>query len=139
MTRRNDLLYVPCQESDVVQVLDRRTLSLVTTLSAPGAHGAGMTQSGRFFYATNLTGGGLDGLYTIDTRTNAIVGDPVDTPYAVPHNLAATKNGQRLFLTHSGMTADKVTFYSISAADPAPVLLGETTVGLNPFGITFVP
>jgi len=139
LTRRNRLLYVPCQGSDVVEVLDRRTLESVATIPAPGAPGAGMTQSGSVFYTTNLPGGGTDALYAIDTRTNAIVGTPADAPYGVPHNIALTNNGQRLFLTHSGGSADKVTFYRVSAADPTPVLLGEVTVGLNPFGIAYAP
>jgi DNA-binding beta-propeller fold protein YncE len=139
LTRRNNLLYVPCQNSDVVFVLDRQTLMQVTTIAVPGAHGAGMTQSGRFFYTTNLPGGGGDALFTIDTGANVVFGDAVDAPFAVPHNLAVTTSGLRLFLTHSGGTSDKVTFYAVSAADPTPVLLGETTVGLNPFGLAYVP
>jgi hypothetical protein len=42
-------------------------------------------------------------------------------------------------VTHSGGTADQVSFYEVSAAGPVPELLGSTTVGLNPFGIAFVP
>ncbi|HMB69866.1 MAG TPA: hypothetical protein VKU85_11160 [bacterium] len=139
LTRRSDLLYVPAQNGNVVHVLDQATLTEVTSLAVPGAHGAGMTQSGRVFYTTNLPGGGTDALFAIHTGTNTLIGNPVDTPYAAPHNIALTANGLRLFVTHSGGTSDKVTFYSISAEDPTPVLLGEATVGLNPFGITFVP
>jgi len=98
-----------------------------------------MLQSGRFFYTTNLTGGGADGLFAVDTGTNTVAGEAVDTPYAVPHNIALSQNGLRLFLTHSGATADRVTFWSVSPSDPRPVLLGEVAVGLNPFGIASVP
>jgi DNA-binding beta-propeller fold protein YncE len=139
LTRRNDLLYVPCQNSSVVEILDRRTLAPVGSLAVPGAHGAGMTQSGRYLYTTNLTGGGTDALWVVDTRTGTLAGEAADAPYPVPHNLALTTNGQRLFLTHSGGSADKVTFYALSAGSPVPVLLGEATVGLNPFGIALVP
>ena len=139
LTQRNRRLYVPCQESDVVLVFNRTNLSPVTEIPLPGAHGVGMTRSGRILYTTNLTGGGTDGLYAIDTRQNQVVGDPVDTPYGVPHNIAVTSNGRRLFVTHSGPTADKVSFYSISPAQPAPVLMGEVTVGTNPFGLAYVP
>jgi DNA-binding beta-propeller fold protein YncE len=139
LTRRNQNLYVPCQNSDIVEVLDRRTLDPVATLTVPGAHGAGMTQSGRYFYTANLPGGGTDALWVIDTNTNTVVGDAVNAPFPVPHNIALTNNGRRLFLTHSGGSADQVSFYSVSAAQPAPVLMGTVTVGLNPFGITYVP
>jgi hypothetical protein len=138
LTRTNGMLYVPCQNSDIVDVLRRDDLSRVTTLNVPGAHGAGMLQSGQTFYTTNLPGGGTDALFAIDTGTNQVVGDAANSPFPVPHNIAVTQNGRRLFLTHSGGTADKVSFYSISPSDPTPVLLGDVTVGLNPFGLAFV-
>jgi DNA-binding beta-propeller fold protein YncE len=139
LTWRNRLLYVPSQGSDAVSVLNRRTMELMTEIPVPGAHGAGMTRNGRFFYTTNLPGGGVDGLYAIDTQTNTVIGEPTDTLYAVPHNIALTPNSQKLYLTHSGATADKVTFYTMGAKDPVPVFAGEFTVGLNPFGLTYVP
>lgn len=40
--------------------------------------------------------------------------------------------------THSRAESDKVTFYAIGG-DGIPVALGETTVGLNPLGLAFVP
>lgn len=138
LNRRNSLLYVPCQNTDAVFVLDRPTLGLETIINVPGAHGAGMTRHGKYFYTTNLPGGGVDGLYVIDTRTNSVVG-VADTPYETPHNIALTPNGKKLFLTHSGATADKVTIYTMTSKDPVPVLSGEVTVGLNPFGIAYVP
>ena len=45
---------------------DTASLELVTELSVPGAHGAGMTHNGKVFYTTNLPGGGTDGLFAID-------------------------------------------------------------------------
>ena len=98
-----------------------------------------MARNGKFFYTTNLPGGGIDGLYTIDTRTSAVVGEPTDTPYPVPHNIALTPNSHKLYVTHSGATADKVTFYTMTSTDPVPVLAGDFTVGLNPFGLAYVP
>lgn len=137
LTRRNKLIYVPAQNSNLVSILNRRTLELVKELTVPGAHGAGMTPNGNVFYTTNLPGGGVDGLFAIDTRTNTVIGS-ADTPFAVPHNLVVTKNN-KLFLTHSGGTSDKVTIYTISATDPIPYLIGEVTVGLNPFGLAYIP
>jgi DNA-binding beta-propeller fold protein YncE len=139
LTSRNRYLYVPSQDGNIVQIFDRFTMAPVTTVDVPSAHGAGMTKSGRFFYTTNLTGGGTDAIWTIGTRTNSVVGEPVDAPYAVPHNIAISQNGKRLFVTHSGGSSDKVTFYRISNHHPNPVYLGEATVGLNPFGLAFAP
>ena len=139
LARQNDFLYVPCQNSDVVVVLNRNTLDMVAEIAVPGAHGAGMTRNGKVFYTTNLPGGGMDGLFAIDTRTNTTIGEGVDTPYAVPHNIALTPNGDKLFVTHSGGTADKVTIYTTKGNNPRPVFSGEVTVGLNPFGLAYVP
>ncbi len=139
LTARNKLLYVPTQNSNAVYVLDRRTMAEVDILNIPGAHGAGLNINGRYLYTTNLPGGGPGALYTIDTRTNTVVGSPVDSPFPVPHNIALTFFPGKLYLTHSGGTADKITFYDVSASDPVPVFAGEVTVGLNPFGLAYVP
>lgn len=129
-------LYVPCQGSDAVYVLNRFNMNLVGTISVPGAHGAMMTRNGKVFYTTNLPGGGTNGLYAIKTKTNQILGS-ANTPYAVPHNIALNNSSKKLYLTHSGGTSDKVTVYEISNHNPVPVYLTEITVGLNPFGLSF--
>ena len=137
LTARNKLIYVPAQNSNIVSVFNRYTLELVTELTVPGAHGAGMSPNGKVFYSTNLPGGGTDGLFAINTRTNTVLGSS-DTPFAVPHNLIVTRN-DKLFLTHSGSASDKVTIYSVSSNEPIPTLIGEVTVGLNPFGLAYIP
>ena len=137
LTFHNEFIYVPAQNSNLVSVFNRHTLELVDEIAAPGAHGAGMPLSGQVFYTTNLTGGGTDGLIAIDLRTNTILGT-TDTPYAVPHNIALTAAGDKLYVTHSGGTSDKVTVYEIGH-DDLPVYQGEVTVEFNPFGLTYVP
>jgi len=129
-------LYVPCQNSDMVYVLNRFNMSVVETISVPGAHGAIMTTNGKVFYTTNLPGGGTNGLYAIKTRTNQVLGS-TNTPYPVPHNVAVNNSSRKLYLTHSGGTSDKVTVYKISNHSPVPVFLKEITVELNPFGLAF--
>jgi DNA-binding beta-propeller fold protein YncE len=139
LARQDNQLYVPCQGSNVVFVLNRESMQTITTIDVPGAHGAGMARDGQVFYTTNLPGGGAQGLFAIDTATNTIIGPATDTPYPVPHNIALTPDSNTLFLTHSGPTADKVTIYSASQKNPLPVLVSEVTVGLNPFGLAYVP
>jgi DNA-binding beta-propeller fold protein YncE len=136
LTRRNKLLYVPCQNSDAVYVLNRRSMALMKVINASGAHGAGMPQHGKTFYITNLPGGGSGGLIAINTKSNEIIGE-TDTPYAIPHNIAITQNSQKLYVTHSGGSSDKVTVYTISPNNPVPTYLTEVSVGLNPFGLAF--
>lgn len=136
LTPKNRLLYVPCQNSNAVFVLDRQTMAQVDEIDVAGAHGAGMPVHGNVFYTTNLPGGGVDGLFAIDTRTNEVIGSS-DTPFAVPHNIALPTSAKKLYLTHSGSTSDKVTVYSISPKNPLPLFLKEVTVEFNPFGLTF--
>ena len=133
-----ELLFVPCQNSDAVFVLNRFSLDEVEVIDVPGAHGAGMPRHGRYFYTTNLPGGGANGLYVIDTTALTVVGEPVDTPYPVPHNIALTPSGRKLYVTHSGPN-DKVTVYKLSHGRPVPEYVGEITVGDNPFGLAYVP
>jgi DNA-binding beta-propeller fold protein YncE len=137
LTPGNRYLYVPTQGDDAVQVLDRYSLEPVKEIDVPGAHGAGMRVNGRYFYTTNLPGGGMDALWVVDTKKNGVAGEPVDAPYGVPHNIALTPNGRKLYVTHSGPN-DKVTIYHTRGGDPVPEYVGEVTVGLNPFGIAFV-
>ncbi|MDX1414393.1 MAG: YncE family protein [Candidatus Promineifilaceae bacterium] len=139
LDNRGRALYVPAQNSNIVTVLDRVTLAPITDIAVPGAHGAGMRSDGKIFYTTNLPGGGIDGLYTIDTKSNQVLGSPVDTAYPTPHNIAMNPKGTKIYVTHSGPTADKVTVYSASKKMPVPVAIGEITVGMNPFGLAYVP
>jgi DNA-binding beta-propeller fold protein YncE len=136
LTTRNHYLYVPCQNSDAVYVLNRFNMNQVEIISVIGAHGVNITTSGKVLYTTNLPGGGPDGLFAIGTRNNSVIGTS-NTPYAVPHNIALTPNSKKLYLTHSGGTSDKVTVYTISNHNPVPQFLKEITVELNPFGLAY--
>jgi YVTN family beta-propeller protein len=138
-TEKKNLLYVAAQNSNNVTVLKRRNLSQVTTIDIPGAHGVWIPRSGRVLYVTNLPGGGTDGLFTVNLRTNTVLGDAVDTAFPTPHNVVATRKGDKLYVTHSGPTANQVTVYTISRKNPIPVPAEEVTVGSNPFGLAFVP
>lgn len=139
LTARNNYLYVASQGGNSVSIFDRYTLEPIKELAVPGAHGAGMALNGRYFYTTNLPGGGTDAIFTIRTSDNSVVGEAVDSPYPVPHNIALTPFPARMFVTHSGAAADRVTFYAVSNQNPIPSYLGEVTVGLNPFGLAYVP
>ncbi len=88
LTPRNNELYVPCQNNDAVYVLNRFNMNLIETISVPAAHGAGMITNGKVFYTTNIAGGGVNGLYAINTGNNQVIGSS-DTPYPVPHNIAS--------------------------------------------------
>lgn len=120
-------------------ILKRKDLSLVKILDVPGAHGAGMPRNGKTFYTTNISGGGTNGLYAINTRRNKLLDEAVDTPFPTPHNLALTLRGHKLYVTHSGASSDQVSVYRINRKTRLPELETSLTVGLNPFGLSFVP
>lgn len=132
LTGANDKLYVASQGSDELAVLNRSDLSEVTVLNVPNAHGLGMNKAGTYLYVGNIAEGGTAATYTIDLATNTIVGNPVDAPFAAPHNYSVTGNDTQLFLTHSGGANDKVSIYTLS---PTPTLVTSLTVGNNPFGL----
>jgi DNA-binding beta-propeller fold protein YncE len=138
----NNLLYVASQGGNKVDVFDRTSTELtkITTIAQPGAHGINISEDGRYTYTTNISGGGAKGLFVIDNLTNKIVGNVngVDTPFANPHNIALSGDGQKLFIAHSGPTATQVSVYSL--ADPTKPVL-ESSIndqGLNPFGIAYL-
>lgn len=135
---REQKIYAPCQGSGQVFVLEPGSLATLAVLDIPGAHGAIMSHNGRRFYTANLPGGGTDALWVIRTKTDDIVGSPTNTPVATPHNLALTPRARKLYVTHSGATADQVTVYTMTKSDPTPVFKTTITVGTNPFGLAFV-
>ena len=138
LNRQTGKLYVPCQNSNSVFVLDRTTLDELEVLIVPGAHGAGMTRNGKIFYTTNLPDGGIDALFTIATKTDTVLDDAADAPVAVPHNIALTPNGKKIYVTHSGSNS-VVTVYTATRQDAVPDYLTTVEVGDNPFGLAFVP
>jgi DNA-binding beta-propeller fold protein YncE len=133
---RNWEVYCPCQDSNTVFVLDALSMEITDAFLVPGAHGVAMSNNGKRFYTTNLPGGGNDAVFSIDTRANEIIGGSADTAYTVPHNLALTPNGHKLFVTHSGPN-NKVSIFRTPPNGPLE-FAGEVTVQNNPFGLGYV-
>ncbi len=138
LARQSNLLYVPCQNSNAVFVLDRDTLALMPPIPVANAHGAGMSRNGKAFYTTNIAGGGVDALVEIDTKTNGVV-EAWDTNFPVAHNIALTPNGKKIYVTHSGAVADKVSIFTRQNKNQPPSLIAAVTVGNNPFGLAYAP
>lgn len=136
----HNLLYVLSQESDRIEIYDRRSLELeqVGHIDQPNPHGVSPSADGQYLYTTNISEGGEQGIFVIDTVTNQIVGD-VDTPFAVPHNLAVTNDGDRLFLTHSGDNATAVSVFSLQDPTQPRWEISINSGGLSPYGIAYVP
>jgi DNA-binding beta-propeller fold protein YncE len=90
---------------------------------------------GGIFYTTNLPGGGTDGVFAINIYSKKLVGS-IDAPFPIPHNLSVNLKGNKLYVTHSGATANKVSVYKKSRGSKIPEYVRDITVGLNPFGIS---
>ena len=113
------------------RVLDGLTLDSTDVFNVPGAHGAITSLNGRRFYTTNISGGGADAIFCIDTRTNDVLAEPADTAYTVPHNVALTPSGRLLYVTHSGAN-NKVSVFRArpgeSVAERVTVRFGKASV-----------
>jgi DNA-binding beta-propeller fold protein YncE len=135
---RNNRLYAPCQGSGQVYVLDRRTMTLMETVAVPGAHGAAMASSERTFYTTSFpVAAGGDGLFRLDGSPLRVSGvTPV--PASTPHNIVVTRDGRKMYVTHSGSN-DSVSVYALQPGSGPPQLLRTVFAGQNPFGLTYVP
>ncbi len=127
----NGLLYVPCQNTNNIYVINRATLAVETILPFNGAHGIFMPGSGSYVYVSNISGSELG---VFETASNSQVGAPIPTPFPVPHNLAINATEDKLFVTHSGATANQLSIYSLN---PLPVFETTVTVGNNPFGLVY--
>jgi DNA-binding beta-propeller fold protein YncE len=137
-----DLLYSPQQNLGIVAVYNQEDLTEAqTALVVPNAHGIGTATDGKFVYATNIAAGGIGGLATIEAAVGMIdaslVGSALDTPEAVPHNVAVDDDGF-VYVTHSGMAADQLSVYSTDVMTGVPTLEDQYMVGTNPFGLAVV-
>lgn len=133
--KKNDELYLPCQGDDAVFVLDAADLSLVDIIPVPNAHGTATSTNSRQFYTTNISDLGVAAVQCIDTKSNTVAG-VADTPDPIPHNIAVTANGRKLYVTHSGGGASTVSVFETNKKGN-PTFVTTVTVGSNPFGLAF--
>lgn len=135
LSAQNDLLYVPTQGSNTVNVINRTTFTIADTIAVPNSHGAFVSGDAATFFTTNIADGGTNGLISIDTAMNTI-NSATNTPFSIPHNIRISPDQSELYLTHSGANSE-VTLWDIS--NPASPVFSQTFVtGLNPYGIELV-
>lgn len=121
-------LFVPCQIGGIY-VFDENFME-EEIVPVDGSHGI-FSGDNQNVYITDLPGAEL---YNINAMNNEVIGSPLTTTENIPHNLTVNQDNTKLFLTHSGMMADKLTIYNIENG----IMLTETlTVGTNPFGIVY--
>ncbi len=129
-------LFVASQDASMVNVLTTYNLTSISQVAVPNAHG--IFSIGRRLYLSNIGGGGIGGLVTLDALQFRTI-DQDDTPYATPHNISVTDDGLKIYVTHSGATQNKVSIFNTRPETSLPQLSAEVTVGLNPFGLAFIP
>lgn len=124
-------LYVPCQ-SGTVFVLDDSNLSQSTTISVDGSHGIFAAPNENHVYVADIVD---KRLYAIDPSNNSTVGSPTTTMDDKPHNLAVNNGNDKLFVTHSGPTANTISIYGLESGG----ITAQTslTIGTNPFGLAY--
>ncbi|MEN5378884.1 YncE family protein [Sphingobacterium kitahiroshimense] len=126
-----DKLYVPCQ-SGQLYTLDATSLEIISQKQYEGAHGITGSARKNALFVSNITGGQL---YSIDPVTSDPFHEPVTTDNT-PHNMVLNDEGDKMFVTHSGASANLVSIYSINAAQ-AISYSTSVTVENNPFGLTY--
>jgi YVTN family beta-propeller protein len=129
-------VFSPNQGTNNVFVLDAKNLSVQDVINIPGAHGAITSNNGRWFFTTNISGGGNNAVYSLNAR-NRSVNAPVGTAFNTPHNVAVTPDGKLLYVTHSGATNNQVSVIRVDSHGETS-LLGNVQAGTNPFGLAFV-
>lgn len=128
----NNKLYVPCQ-SGQVYTLDTNTLNTLYEKDYSGAHGIFVLPSQNTFFVSNITG---NQLYSINSTTGDQIGNPLTSPNPTPHNIVVNNRGDKMFVTHSGASANTVSTYSVNSLG-ALTYTSSFTVGNNPFGLTY--
>ena len=128
---RKDKLYVPCQ-SGKIYALDGSNLNIINENDYPGSHGIYGTQNENTIFVTNISGAQI---YSINTIKDVLRGTPAASD-PIPHNLVVNKIASKLFVTHSGGTANTVSVFDIG---PQEDLSFKTslTIGTNPFGLAY--
>ncbi|MCB9902695.1 MAG: hypothetical protein H6826_15230 [Planctomycetes bacterium] len=140
---RDERLFVACQESDAVHVLDRTSMASLEVVPVSGGHGIWVPPDGNTLFVTNFAGHEPGGpadprgpfaLFAIGLGTP--MGPPIGThaPDSAPHNLASTADGLELYVTHSN-GGTHVSVYNIWNRSVPPRFLRTIKVGANPFGI----
>lgn len=136
----NQYLYVACQESDAVFLVDRNTMAVEDMITVDGGHGIWIPPHGQRLYVSNFAGhevtpGGALGalaLFAIDIST--LTSNSTHAPSSAPHNIATNASGDRLFVTHSN-GGTSVTVFDVQGGLAPPSGARTIQVGANPFGI----
>ncbi len=122
-------LYVANQEGGLF--VFGRDLTPAGRLNLPGTHGIVPSHDGRWLFMTDLPGRQL---YSVHTQTLALNAPALPVNVNTPHNVVSAQNSGRLFVSHSGASANQVTTYQVDT-EGGLTANATLTAGSNPFGI----
>lgn len=124
-------LFVACQSGELYS-LNGNDLSVASNKPFEGAHGIYSSPYQNTLFVTNITGGKI---YSINASNSEQNGTALNAAGATPHNIVINETGNKMFVTHSGASANTVSVYSLSGTTLAAGT--NITVGTNPFGISY--
>lgn len=124
-------LYVPCQSGQLI-ALNGDDLSEMSNESLTGVHGIFATPDQNSLIVANISDAQL---YSINAANSSMNGTPVATDAAKPHNLAINAAGDKVFVTHSGGTANTVSIHHLNSGTITTA--GSIIIGTNPFGLAY--
>ena len=128
----SNTLFVPCQSGELY-VLNGDDLGVISNKSFFGAHGIFPSRDREALFVANLPG---NQLYSIEADTYNQIGSTVTTQTSTPHNIVVNEESNKLYLTHSGMTANSVSVYTINN-DYTLTYVSTVNVQTNPFGLAY--
>jgi len=124
-------LFVPCQ-SGQLYALNGDNLTELSNIPLTGAHGIFPTPDQNTVFVTNISGSQLYSINSINYTQNR---PAISSQGSTPHNIVVNEAGNKMFVTHSGMTANTLSTYSISSGTITPT--STVTIGTNPFGLAY--
>lgn len=135
---QNSKMYVASQREGKVLRVDPATLDVTGELDIPGAHGIWANEQEDYLYVTNIqSSDGQNSIYTIDIDSFQVVpGSPVAAARPFPHNVMASIDNAKLYITHSNAGSTATSVYEL--VDGIPVVSRVVDTGPGPFGIMLI-
>ncbi|SEB86205.1 hypothetical protein SAMN04489761_1985 [Tenacibaculum sp. MAR_2009_124] len=126
---RDNNLYSLSQNNGEVKKHNPSNLAILNNTLFSGAHG--VTSTNNKLFVADLPGGKIGVLDNQDTVISTF-----ETEFDATHNLAINTDGNKLIVTYSGMTQNKIQLFDISNNNLS--LNSTLDSGINPFGVAYI-
>lgn len=126
----SNYLYVACESGQLFKI-HGNTLAINSEKEYAGAHGITGSLAKNVIFVSNI----LDkSIFSINPETSDPFQVPFETPERTPHNLVLNADENRLYVTHSGESANTVSVYRVYDNNKIKYC-NPIKVGDNPFGL----